>query len=327
MTDPKCADDEATQGGLGLRDGRELRAATRLALPHCSLPGPGRILAVMKLNGPLISAAELLAHSDDPALRVADVRWYLTTPGGGRAAFEAGHIPGAIFVDLDRDLAAPPGPGRHPLPSPSDFASRMAKLGIGDGHFVVAYDDVGGSVAARLWWMLDDLGHAGVAVLDGGIDAWVEAGGRLLTDEPEWPPASLHLAGAWRRTIDQPELRARLGSLTLLDARAPERYRGDVEPVDAAAGHIPTARNAHYAGNLDATGRFRAATELAERFRSVGAAEGSVVTSCGSGVNACHNTLAMRLAGLPDPFLYPGSFSDWSRSGLPVRTGDEPGEP
>ena len=281
----------------------------------------------MKLDGPLISADDLLAHIDDPALRVVDVRWYLMRPGGGRNAFDAGHIPGAVFVDLDRDLAAPEGPGRHPLPRPADFARRMAELGIGDEHVVVAYDDDGGSVAARLWWMLDDLGHAGVATLDGGIGAWLETGGGLSTDEAEWPPATLHLEDAWRRTIDQAELRTRLGSLTLLDARAPERYRGDVEPVDPAAGHIPTARNAHYAGNLDANGRFRTPTELSERFRTIGAARGLVVTSCGSGVNACHNTLAMRLAGLPDPLLYPGSFSDWSRSGRPVRTGDEPGEP
>jgi len=192
----------------------------------------------------------------------------------------------------------------------------------------VAYDDVGGWVAARLWWMLDNLGHREVAVLDGGIAAWAEAGGRLTTDVPSWPSTTLHLGGAWSSVISRGELKARLGDVVLLDARATARYRGDVEPIDPVAGHIPTARTAPIDGNL-VDGRFRPPAELRERFAALGAdgPEGPVVTSCGSGTSAIHHTIAMRLAGLPDPILYVGSYSDWSRSGEPIATGDEPGEP
>lgn len=274
----------------------------------------------------LISPEELLGRLADPSVRIVDTRWYLGRPGAGRHAYEAGHVSGAIFLDLDGDLAATTGPGRHPLPEPAALARRLGEAGIGDEHLVVAYDDVGGGVAARLWWMLDDLGHPAAAVLDGGLDGWVRAGGSLTTAVVRWPPTTLHLAGRWSRTIDRDALRARLGSVVLLDARAPERYRGEVEPIDPAAGHIPTARSAPLAANLDGRGRFRPPAELAARFAALGAADGTVVTSCGSGTNACQNALAMRLAGLPAPLLYPGSFSDWSRAGLPVATGDEPGE-
>jgi thiosulfate/3-mercaptopyruvate sulfurtransferase len=285
----------------------------------------------------IISPEELAGRIGDPELRICDVRWYLGHPGRGRARYEAGHLPGAIFVDLDADLSAPTGPGRHPLPDPRAFAARMSELGIGSQHFVVAYDDAGGGVAARLWWMLDDLGHARVAVLDGGLGTWVEAGMSLTTEPIDWPPARLEIRDRWTKVIDREELRGRLGTVTLLDARAPERYRGEVEPVDPVAGHIPTAICAPLVGSLGPDGRFLAPDRLAERFRALGAGPRAgtgasaddglrdVVTSCGSGTNACQNALAMRVAGLPDPLLYPGSFSDWSRSGLPVATGPEPG--
>jgi len=278
----------------------------------------------------IISPEELHARLGTPGLRIVDTRWYLGQPGRGRAAYEAGHIPGAIFLDLDTDLSAPNGPGRHPLPDPVAFARLLAERGIGDEHLVVAYDDVGGGVAGRLWWMLDDLGHRHVSVLDGGLTAWMAMGGPLTTEIPAWPPADLRLRGRWSRVIERDELRRRLGSLTLLDARAPERYRGEVEPIDPAAGHIPTALSAPFADNLGPDGRFRSPSELLERFRRLGVgdeAERIVVVSCGSGTNACHHAIAMRLAGLPDPLLYPGSFSDWSRAGLPVVTGEEPGDP
>jgi len=284
-------------------------------------------------RSPLISAADLraLLSSDPDRVRIVDCRWYLGRPGDGHAAWAAGHLPGAIHLDLDDDLADLDGfgaPGRHPLPSPTVFADRLGAAGIGDEHLVVAYDDVGGWVAARLWWMLDVLGHREVAVLDGGIEAWTAAGGTLSTEAPAWPPASLHLAEAWTGVISREELKARLGSVVLLDARAPARYRGEVEPIDPVAGHIPTARNAPVDGNL-ADGRFRPPAELAERFRALGAdgSAGPVVTSCGSGTSALHHAIAMRLAGLPDPILYVGSYSDWSRSGEPIATGDDPGEP
>jgi thiosulfate/3-mercaptopyruvate sulfurtransferase len=260
-------------------------------------------------------------------VRVVDVRWYLGRPGDGRRAYDVGHIPGAIFLDVDTDLVAPTGRGRHPLPSPADFAARLARAGIGDADLVVAYDDVGGWVAARLWWMLDDLGHRASAVLDGGIGAWIGAHLPLSTDEPALPACKLHLADRWQRVIDRDALRARLGRVVLLDARAGERYRGETEPIDPLPGHIPTALSAPTAGNLGADGRVLPPADLAERFRSLGADRRTVVTSCGSGVAACHNALALRVAGMPDAILYDGSYSDWSTAGYPIATGPEPGEP
>ncbi len=193
----------------------------------------------------------------------------------------------------------------------------------------MAYDDLGGWVAARLWWMLDVLGHQDVAVLDGGIAAWTAAGLPLTTDVPAYPAADLRLADTWARTIERDALRARLGSLTLLDARAGPRYRGEIEPIDAVAGHIPTAVSAPTDGNLGADGRFLAPAALAARYRDArGRRAGrDVVVSCGSGVSAAHLALAMRAAGLPDPLLYPGSYSDWTQQGFPVATGPEPGDP
>jgi thiosulfate/3-mercaptopyruvate sulfurtransferase len=278
----------------------------------------------------LISPEELASRIDEPDLRVVDVRWYLGKPGAGRAAYDEGHLPEAIHLDVDSDLAASGGPGRHPLPEPSRLADRLARAGIGDGDFVVAYDDVGGWIAARLWWMLDNLGHARVAVLDGGLPAWVALGLPMTTDEPEFEPAELHLAGHWSRIVDRGDLLDRLRSPrrpVVLDARAGPRYRGEVEPIDPVAGHIPTALNAPTDGNLGPDGRFLSTEALRDRFAALGAGGGDVVTSCGSGVSACHLSLAMRIAGLPDPVLYPGSWSDWSTAGYPVGTGPEPGLP
>ena len=275
----------------------------------------------------LIPAGDLLARTaaGDPDLRICDVRWYLGKPDGGRAAYGAGHIPGAIHLDLNRDLSAPEGPGRHPLPDPAAFAHRMGGLGIGSDHTVVCYDDAGGTIAARLWWMLDNLGHPQVAVLDGGLQAWVDAGGEVTTEEPRYPPADLRLAVRWSRVIDRAALKDRLGRVTLLDARSPERYRGEVEPVDPVPGHIPSAISVPTGGNLGPDGRFLPPAALHRRFEPFVADPDDLVTSCGSGITACHNSLAMRVAGLPDPILYAGSFSDWSRAGEPVAAGAEPG--
>ena len=273
----------------------------------------------------LIAAAELAARLDDPNVRIADVRWVLGDPVRGRHEYEAGHIPGAIFVDLDRDLGAPAGAGRHPLPEPRDFARRLGELGFGTDHLIVAYDDAYGTIAARLWWMLDDLGHERAALLDGGLRAWREAGLPLSTDVPVPAPSTMRLRDAWSNVIDREELVPRLDDVTLIDARVAERYRGDTEPVDPRAGHIPSAVNAPARLAMTADGRFLAPDELAERFGSIAPDDRPVVTSCGSGTTACHNALAMRLAGLPDPILYVGSFSDWSRSGMPIATGAEPG--
>jgi thiosulfate/3-mercaptopyruvate sulfurtransferase len=218
----------------------------------------------------------------------------------------------------------------------------MAAAGIGDGSRVVGYDDAGGWVAARLWWMLDNLGfgrrgiageHAGV--LDGGIRAWTDAGRPLEASEPEAvpAPARLTLAGPWHAVIERETLKARLGTLTILDARGAPRYRGETEPIDPVAGHIPTALSAPYDTNLAPDGRLLGAGDLREGYAALGIDGGSgapgreVVLSCGSGTSACHHALAMRVAGLPDPILYVGSYSDWSRSGEPVATGPEPGPP
>lgn len=283
---------------------------------------------------PLISANELvdLVGAGAEGLRIVDCRWVLGSPGAGVVAYAAGHIPGSIHLDLDDDLADSTGygaPGRHPLPSPAEFAADLGLAGIGDDDLVVAYDDVGGWVAARLWWMLDVLGHERVRVLDGGLAAWTAAGGELTTDVPTWPDAHLHLRDRWDRVIARDDLRARLGSVVLLDARAAPRYRGETEPIDPVAGHIPTARNAPIDANLvGPAGAFLPPADLAAHFRELGAdgSAGPVVTSCGSGVSALHHALAMRAAGLPDPILYVGSYSDWSRSGEQVATGPEPGD-
>jgi thiosulfate/3-mercaptopyruvate sulfurtransferase len=297
----------------------------------------------MSAPSPLISAEALVARLGDPHLRIVDVRWTLGQPGAGRRAYQEGHLPGAIFLDLDGDLAAPPGPGlpgRHPLPTPEAFAMTLAGAGIGSDDFVIAYDDVGGWVATRLWWMLDDLGHrGGEAVLDGGLQAWLAAGGPLTTAVPPPPaePARLELASHWTKVIGRDELKGRLGEVLLLDGRGALRYRGEVEPIDPYPGHIPTAVSAPTDGNLvEPNGRFLHPDALAERYHALataavdaGAAPAGapVVTSCGSGVSATHASLAMRLAGLPDPILYVGSYSDWSRAGEAVAVGPEPGEP
>lgn len=301
-------------------------------------------LALMDADrSPLVSVERLAGWLDEPTPPVVvDVRWYLGRAGEGERAYREGHLPGAIFLDLDADLADPNGygaPGRHPLPDPEAFRARMAAAGIGDGARVVGYDDVGGWVAARLWWMLDNLGFGrrgmageSVGVLDGGIAAWVDAGLPLSAEVPPTPasPSRLSLEGPWHGVIEREELKRRLGSVTVLDARAPERYRGEVEPVDPVAGHIPTAISAPFGANLDQSGRFREPAALRARYLELDSAParaGDVIVSCGSGTSAAHHSLAMRVAGLPDPILYVGSYSDWSRSGEPVAAGAEPGQP
>lgn len=288
--------------------------------------------AVGDRPSPLVDVAWLAARAGDPRvdLRIADLRWYL---GGKRGADEyaRGHLPGAVFVDLGRDLTAPPGQGagRHPLPAPDDFARVLARLGITRDTLVVAYDDAGGSIAARLWWMLGWIGHPGGRVLDGGLGAWTAAGHPLTTDVPVIAPAPLldvSLAGRARRVVDKREVdRLRVDpSAVLLDARSRERFEGVSEPVDARAGHVPGARSAPFADNLVAPGgAFRRAGELAERYRALGALDAAtVVCSCGSGVTACHDILALTLAGRDDALLYEGSWSDWSADpALPAATG------
>ncbi|OJF15562.1 sulfurtransferase [Couchioplanes caeruleus] len=250
---------------------------------------------------------------------LADVRWYLDGRSG-RQAYENGHLPGAVFVDLDRWLARPASPadGRHPLPDPEVFAEGMAAAGIGDGDTVVAYDDAGGVVAARLVWMLRATGHD-AALLDGGLTAYE---GPLVSGPAGRTPA-VFTPRPWPgdRLADLEATAG--GDAVVLDARDRERFRGDAEPVDPRAGHIPGARNLPCRENVDERGRFLSVPELRERFAAVGLRDGSdVVSYCGSGVTACHNLLAMEHAGLGIGRLYPGSWSQYSATDRPAATGD-----
>jgi thiosulfate/3-mercaptopyruvate sulfurtransferase len=251
----------------------------------------------------LISVSDLKDRLDDPHVRVVDVRWVLGQPGKGRQAYDEGHLPGAIFVDLDTVLTAKDGPGRHPLPDPIAFAADLGRLGIASDDFISVYDDVGGWVASRLWWMLDNLGHEDVAVLDGGYPAWVAAGLPTTTLVQSLPPADLELAQSWTGTIDRDELRVRLGDVILLDARAGPRYRGEVEPIDPVPGHIPGAVNMPYTAQADAV-----------------ASDSEVAVYCGSGITAAVIILALEQMGVKAK-LYPGSWSEWSSRGLAVERG------
>lgn len=279
----------------------------------------------MEPFGPLIDAGWLAAHLDDPDLRILDFRWYLDGRSG-RAAYDAGHVPGAVFVDLDGDVTGHrPGAGRHPLPEREAFERAMREAGVGRRDRVVVYDDQGAFVAARLWWMLRYFGHGAVAALDGGLQAWSGP----LEAVPATPPPGDFVAAPPREEmkLDFEEVRALPPDVVLLDARAPERFRGEVEPVDPRPGHIPGARGAHFGGNLRDDLRFRSPEELRRRFEELGGGDGSLVVAyCGSGVSACNNLLAMEIAGLTGARLYPGSWSDWSsRPGAPIATGEDRG--
>lgn len=267
---------------------------------------------------PVVDAGWLSAH---PEAAVADVRWYLDGRSGADA-YAGGHLPGAVWIDLNAVLAGPPtaADGRHPLPAPEAFAAGLGAAGIGDDTVVVAYDDAGGMAAGRLVWLLRTLGHD-AALLDGGLASWT---GPLVTEPTvvaeahftprPWPAGAL-------ATIDD----AASGPL-VLDARAPERYRGETEPIDPRAGHIPGARNAFFAASLDA-GRFRTPGELRQRFAALGVVDAvDTIAYCGSGVTACHILIAMERAGLGRGRLYPGSWSQYAATDRPAATGAEPGE-
>ncbi len=279
------------------------------------------------MSGPIVSCAWLAERLGDPGIRVADTRWFLGQPGEGRLRYAEGHIPGAVFLDLDEDLAGPVGPGRHPLPDPAVFASTLASNGIGNRHHVVAYDQGPGSIAARLWWMLRSFGHEQVSVLDGGFHHWIGSGlPAEAGPERAAAPAVFEVRADATHTIDRDSLRARLGAVQVIDARPPARYRGEDESVDPVAGHIPTSISAPTDGNVRADGTFKTPEDLAARFAGLGIDPAApVVSSCGSGVTACHNILALHLAGFPEAILYPGSWSDWSSSGFPAAVGPRPG--
>jgi thiosulfate/3-mercaptopyruvate sulfurtransferase len=270
---------------------------------------------------PLISVGELAGRLDDPGVVVCDVRWYLNDPYRGRREYDEAHVPGAVFVDLHTELAGTVGGGRHPLPTTYEFAAHLSRLGIARDDTVVAYDSAGGATASRMWWMLGSIGHERVQVLDGGYQAWEEAGQPTTDAVVARVPTGYPVVDGWRGIVDADAIAGLVERGTVLvDARAADRYRGEVEPIDQRAGHIPGAINLPHLDNLDGTGHHRPVDELAARFAGVGS---SPVVYCGSGVTACHDLLAMSVAGITDARLYPGSWSDWSsQPGRPVATGD-----
>ncbi len=300
------------------------------------------------ITAPELAAALDAGHLDGAPVRVLDVRWRLDRPDG-RPAFAAGHIPGAIYVDLENELAAhvpagqAPVAGRHPLPAIEALQESARAWGVDDGDAIVVYDDLKNMSSARAWWLLRWAGVADVRLLDGALEAWTAAGLPLETgpgadvgdDADAGHPAASHrqasrhgsvtLSPGHLPTIDIQEASLWSSSGALLDARAAERYRGDVEPIDPRAGHIPGAVSTPTAANVDAEGRFLSPDALRERFAAAGIAEDTpVATYCGSGVTAAHNAVALTLAGF-DPALYPGSWSEWStHPDRPAATGDAP---
>lgn len=275
----------------------------------------------------LISVAALqalMASTADAASAplIVDVRFDLADTGAGERAYAAGHLPGARYLHLDHDLSGAKQDafgafrGRHPLPEREAFAARLRALGMTPGRQVVAYDAADGMYGARVWWMLRWLGHDAVAVLDGGFAAWQQAGGAVSTAIPAATPApeaGFQPAAPLEEPLSAPDLLARLGRVRLIDARAGERFRGEVEPLDTQAGHIPGATHRFFKDNLT-DGRFKSPAALREEFALILGAQppGETVHQCGSGVTACHNLLAMHHAGLTGSRLYAGSWSEWS---------------
>ena len=281
--------------------------------------------------GPLVDAMDLARELGRADCIVVDCRFTLTDTSAGRAAYERGHIPGARYANLDDDLSRHPraGEGRHPLPDRERFAATLGSWGIGRDTAVVAYDEGSGAIAARLWWLLGWVGHERRAVLDGGFAAWQQAGFPVEQSEPE-VRARRYDSGAARRegvvaTADVAAAQA-AGDL-LVDVRAAPRYRGEQEPIDPKAGHVPGARNRPFSANVTQEGRFRRPAELRAELAELldGRTPDRLVAMCGSGVTACHLLLAMEVAGLPGGRLYAGSWSEWIRDpSRPIRTGADP---
>lgn len=272
-------------------------------------------------HGPLVSVETTAAHLDDPDWVLFDVRHDLMDPDFGPTAYAQSHIPGAEHAHIDKDLSDPVGDGRkgrHPLPDADRLQEFLRGHGVNETSQVVCYDDAGGMWAARLWWLLRYHGHDHVAVLDGGLTRWQDKDLPLTADEaPDRDLGDITLTEGQLPTIGLDALSSHDG--VVVDARAPERYSGEVEPVDPAAGHIPGALNLPFAGNLRDDGRFLSPDELATRYDL----DGPIAVYCGSGVTAAHNVLAMNVAGLPLPALSPESWSGWATQGRPVETSSD----
>lgn len=266
---------------------------------------------------PLVSAEEVARHLDDPNWVLFDCRHDLMAPAAGEVAYREGHLPGARFASLDRDLSGPTNGrnGRHPLPARADVATFLASAGVRHDSVIVGYDASNGLYASRLWWLARWIGHANVAVLDGGLAAWSSRGLPVTAAVPTPSPGDVAVGASLVTLVETPDVAANLQTAARLvvDARAPERFRGDVEPLDPVAGHIPGAVNHPMARSLTPDGRFRDAATLRAEFDALlaGRSPDTVVQSCGSGVTACHNLLAMEVAGLPGAALYAGSWSAW----------------
>ena len=265
----------------------------------------------MATLSPLVTTGWLADQIGEPGIRVVDCRFYAAAHEQGRAEYAAAHIPGAIYLSLEDDLSGAEGPGRHPLPPAREFQARMEELGIGTNHTVVAYDNGDNAHAPRLWWMLRSLGHSAARVLDGGWRAWIAEANPTTDVEPQFAAASFEGHDDWTGVITREEITAARDRLTLIDARAAERYAGLVEPFDPVAGHIDGAISIPYADNLAESGYFLPEGALQTRFQSV-LDEATLVAYCGSGVTACNNLLALEMLGRSDALLYPGSWSDWS---------------
>jgi thiosulfate/3-mercaptopyruvate sulfurtransferase len=281
------------------------------------------------MGGLLVSSEELVSHLGDAGWRIFDCRHDLQNTEYGAQAYAKGHIAGALFLHLDRDLSGVKNGrnGRHPLPDPAAFAVRMNACGVDPDTRVVAYDNEGGVFAARLWWMLRWLGHDKVALLDGGLAGWRRAKQALVVDVPAFPAARWEPKPRRTMVVDAGFVQSRLDSpeVLILDARAPERFSGQQETIDPVGGHIPGAVNRHYFDNLDDAGAcFKPTDELRAEFDQLlaGREPSDVIQQCGSGVTACHNILAMELAGLSGSKLYAGSWSEWCADpSRPMATG------
>jgi thiosulfate/3-mercaptopyruvate sulfurtransferase len=277
----------------------------------------------------LVTTEDLALHLDDPDWIVLDCRFTLTDSAAGRQAYLKNHIPGARYVHLDDDLSAPitAASGRHPLPDPQAFAEKLCKLGVGINKQVVVYDDSFGAMAVRAWWMLRWLGHPGVALLDGGYPKWLREQRPLTAELPELGKGQCACLPEPTQIVSAAEVlyAANSGEQLIIDARPERRFSGEFEPLDPVAGHIPGSINWPFDENLDMDGTYLPPEALRENFQALlkGRPAWQVIHSCGSGVTACHNLLAMEIAGLPGSRLYPGSWSEWIRDpSRPIATGE-----